>query len=92
MEDVYGLKPMDDVVRVGEVSSASELHPEPAVNHCLQPQPAQLKGTGSDSDTSDQFIKTRIANHPLYPNLLSAYVECQKVFPLHPYFIGIMDS
>ncbi|KAK7278013.1 hypothetical protein RJT34_23034 [Clitoria ternatea] len=28
---------------------------------------------------SDCFLKTQIATHPLYPNLLSAYIECQKV-------------
>ncbi|GAV83443.1 ELK domain-containing protein/KNOX1 domain-containing protein/KNOX2 domain-containing protein/Homeobox_KN domain-containing protein [Cephalotus follicularis] len=32
----------------------------------------------SGSDMSD-VIKTQISNHPLYPNLVSAYIECQKV-------------
>ncbi|KOM35461.1 hypothetical protein LR48_Vigan02g161100 [Vigna angularis] len=28
---------------------------------------------------SERFIKTQIATHPLYPNLVSAYIECRKV-------------
>lgn len=34
------------------------------------------------SDISDRIIKNQIATHPLYPNLLSAFIECQKVFYL----------
>lgn len=30
------------------------------------------------SEMSD-FLKAQIANHPLYPNLISAYIECRKV-------------
>lgn len=30
------------------------------------------------SEMSD-LLKAQIANHPLYPNLVSAYVECRKV-------------
>lgn len=29
--------------------------------------------------TTDRIIKNQIATHPLYPNLLSAFLECQKV-------------
>ncbi|XAR49262.1 hypothetical protein NMG60_11032391 [Bertholletia excelsa] len=32
----------------------------------------------AESDVSD-FIKAQIASHPLYPNLVSAYIECRKV-------------
>ncbi|KAJ1383505.1 hypothetical protein SESBI_43340 [Sesbania bispinosa] len=28
---------------------------------------------------SDRMLKNQIASHPIYPNLLSAYIECQKV-------------
>ena len=31
-------------------------------------------------DMTDRIIKNQIATHPLYPNLLSAFLECQKVF------------
>ncbi|GAU21533.1 hypothetical protein TSUD_34960 [Trifolium subterraneum] len=30
------------------------------------------------SDISDRILKNQIATHPLYPNLLSAFIECQK--------------
>jgi len=30
-------------------------------------------------DMTDRIIKNQIATHPLYPNLLSAFLECQKV-------------
>ncbi|CAD5195416.1 homeobox protein knotted-1-like 1 [Musa acuminata AAA Group] len=33
---------------------------------------------GGGSDLTD-LIKAQIANHPRYPSLLSAYIECQKV-------------
>ncbi|KAI4301702.1 hypothetical protein L6164_034953 [Bauhinia variegata] len=80
MEDFYRLNPLvpypDDVVRVGNVSAAAatQLHHEPVANNYLQLEP-----DGSGSDMSDPLIKTQIANHPLYPNLVSAYIECQKV-------------
>ncbi|KAL3030276.1 hypothetical protein AAZX31_03G211200 [Glycine max] len=41
--------------------------------------PQQNNVTESSSDMSDRMIKIQIANHPLYPDLLSAYIECQKV-------------
>jgi hypothetical protein len=31
------------------------------------------------SDISDRILKNQIATHPLYPNLLSAFIDCQKV-------------
>ncbi|RWW52538.1 hypothetical protein BHE74_00041031 [Ensete ventricosum] len=36
---------------------------------------------GGGSDLTD-LIKAQIANHPRYPSLLSAYIDCQKVFLL----------
>ncbi|KAI9099213.1 hypothetical protein K1719_024980 [Acacia pycnantha] len=38
-----------------------------------------LQAPRPDDSGSDRFFKTQIANHPLYPNLLSAYLACQKV-------------
>ncbi|GLT88418.1 hypothetical protein SLE2022_064450 [Rubroshorea leprosula] len=38
---------------------------------------------GADSDVAgsdmSDLLKTQIASHPRYPNLVSAYIECQKV-------------
>ncbi|XP_028795908.1 homeobox protein knotted-1-like 1 [Neltuma alba] len=65
-------------VRVGDVSSSSDqLHRAPAAHHYVQLEVPDSERTGLD--VPDQFIKAQIANHPLYPNLLSAYIECQKV-------------
>ncbi|KAL2325590.1 hypothetical protein Fmac_024648 [Flemingia macrophylla] len=75
MEDFYKLNPFlscsEDVVREVNVAAAasttSELNLRLVANNFLHPQ------------TSDHFIKTQIASHPLYPNLVSAYIECRKV-------------
>ncbi|XP_060167290.1 homeobox protein knotted-1-like 1 [Lycium barbarum] len=34
-------------------------------------------------ETMSDLIKAQIANHPLYPNLLSAYLQCRKVGAPH---------
>lgn len=68
-------------VRIGDVVSASASNPE------LQRGPVGTdyfrlhapKPDESCSGMSDRLIKTQIANHPLYPNLVSAFLECQKV-------------
>ncbi|KAK4339739.1 hypothetical protein RND71_041201 [Anisodus tanguticus] len=43
----------------------------------------QLQGADHNNkaslDTMSDLIKVQIANHPLYPNLLSAYLQCRKV-------------
>lgn len=81
MEDIYKMNHSivschDDVARelnvnVSASASASELNLGlVANNNFLQPQ---------SSDMSDRFIKTQIATHPLYPNLVSAYIQCRKV-------------
>ncbi|KAL5850937.1 hypothetical protein ACOSQ4_008950 [Xanthoceras sorbifolium] len=36
-------------------------------------------GGGGSEISDDDLIKSQIANHPRYPNLVSAFVECQKV-------------
>ncbi|KAK7337686.1 hypothetical protein VNO77_18271 [Canavalia gladiata] len=85
MEAVYRLKPLlccpeDVVVRVGNASvsetatTTSELHLGSPPHNCyfhLEAPPQE--------NMSDRLIKIQIANHPLYPDLLSAYIECQKV-------------
>jgi len=88
MEAVYRLKPLLDVVRVGNATT-SEMRLESTANCYLQleaPQPQENNNvTDSSSDMSDRIIKIQIANHPLYPDLLSAYIECQKV--IHSYIL-----
>ncbi|KAF7817972.1 homeobox protein knotted-1-like 1 [Senna tora] len=63
MEDVERFKP-----RLSCSQDAHHLSPsEPLDAHPQMPDP------------DHQLIKTQIANHPLYPNLLSAYIQCRKV-------------
>ncbi|XP_061361433.1 homeobox protein knotted-1-like 10 [Gastrolobium bilobum] len=73
MEDIYKLNSLlsspDDVVNVSATT--------PVANNYLQLKEPEPNVTGSDM--SDRLIKTQIATHPLYPNLLSAYIECHKV-------------
>ncbi|XP_061371923.1 homeobox protein knotted-1-like 1 isoform X2 [Gastrolobium bilobum] len=79
MEEIYSVKPhlscTEDDVRVGNVSvsTTSELHLGSVPNDYLQLEEV------TESDISDRMIKIQIANHPLYPDLVSAYIECQKV-------------
>ncbi|RDX95436.1 Homeobox protein knotted-1-like 1 [Mucuna pruriens] len=82
METVYRLKPLlpcvEDVVRVGNASvSAATTSVGSAATCFLQLEAPQQNVT--DSDMTDRMVKIQIANHPLYPDLLSAYIECQKV-------------
>ncbi|KAL9332443.1 hypothetical protein ACSQ67_002053 [Phaseolus vulgaris] len=65
MEPLYRFKPL----------LPSRLRTTP--NSYLQLEAPQPDVT--DSDMTDRIIKIQIANHPLYPDLLSAYLECQKV-------------
>lgn len=66
----------DGVVTIGkaEASSSNYLH----LHAASEPDDE------SGSHIPDRFIKSQIANHPLYPNLLSAFLECHKVL-LHTY-------
>ncbi|XP_022743024.1 homeobox protein knotted-1-like 1 isoform X2 [Durio zibethinus] len=87
MEDLYRLDDpiiscSNDVVKVNNFAvtnfnaAATADFPSP-VDHLLQfdHQTADTDATGSDMS---DLIKTQIASHPRYPNLVSAYIECQK--------------
>lgn len=39
----------------------------------------QLESEATTGLNMSDMIKTQIVNHPLYPKLVSAYIECQKV-------------
>lgn len=82
MEDIYRFCP-EGVVRNGNVEVAdSELHLGLMAannnnnNNYLH---NHMEQSEADVTGSDRHIKNQIATHPLYPNLLSAYIECQKV-------------
>ncbi|KAL5068813.1 hypothetical protein RYX36_019700 [Vicia faba] len=88
MEDIYNINKMNlpfvsclENVNVSSYTPAttttSELHlglVRAVTNNNCQHQPDLI-----GSDISDRIIKNQIATHPLYPNLLSAFIECQKV-------------
>lgn len=52
-------------------------HSSPAEN-LVQFRPGESSHEVFGSEMSD-LLKAQIANHPLYPNLVSAYVQCRKV-------------
>lgn len=77
----------DDFLRVENFSlgnftanttTAGELYNPPCVDSMLQFNSEITAAAGSDN-ISDDLIKARIANHPRFPNLLSAYIDCQKI-------------
>ncbi|KAF1860817.1 hypothetical protein Lal_00000231 [Lupinus albus] len=76
MEDIFKMNPpllssscSDNVVRVGNTAFITSEY--------LQLEVPEPDRTGSGN--SDRLIKNQIANHPLFPDLVSAYIQCQKV-------------
>lgn len=76
MEEAYRLKPLLS-------AATSELHLGYLQLEAAPENDEKNVVTGSDSDVSNRLIKIQIATHPLYPDLLSAYIECQKVMQYH---------
>ncbi|KAB1202105.1 Homeobox protein knotted-1-like 1 [Morella rubra] len=64
------------IVRVDNISAATTAGFHGSADNMLQFKAAEPEVSGSEMT---DLIKTQIANHPLYPNLVSAYIECQKV-------------
>ena len=48
---------------------------------CNSIKRSSTTGTGSSSSQEESFsaMKASISSHPLYPKLLDAYIDCQKV-------------
>ncbi|KAL1341407.1 hypothetical protein HN51_027883 [Arachis hypogaea] len=61
------------------VVTASKLHLTEATTSVGVGSNYLLQLAAPDPDMSDPVIKAQIANHPRYPDLLSAYIQCQKV-------------
>jgi hypothetical protein len=93
MEEFYRFNPTffsspDDTVRLENLpvanftdattSTATEFHSH--ASSFLQTGHGHREVTGSDMYDA---IKTQIANHPRYPDLVSAHLECQKVYNHH---------
>lgn len=41
---------------------------------------AEMQRGGSSEEELSSVIRAKIASHPLYPKLLEAYIDCQKVY------------
>ncbi|KAH0731699.1 hypothetical protein KY289_002887 [Solanum tuberosum] len=54
-------------------------HTSFAIHHYRQLEAADHQNNTKSSTNMSDLIKAQIANHPLYPNLLSAYLQCRKV-------------
>ncbi len=67
---------MEEFYRLNPVISCSDAGFHGPMDSMLQFQAAEPE-VGCSEITD--LIKTQIANHPLYPNLVSAHLECQKV-------------
>ncbi|CAN4110958.1 unnamed protein product [Withania somnifera] len=50
-----------------------------AVHHHPLGAAADHNNNNNNKETMSDLIKAKIANHPLYPKLLSAYLQCRKV-------------
>ncbi|KAK8712437.1 hypothetical protein V6N13_147677 [Hibiscus sabdariffa] len=92
MEDLYRLDDPtiacpNDVVRVTNNSAAENFAAAAVTTDFLRPVDHRLlqfdhQETDTDHATvsvMSDLIKTQIAGHPRYPDLVSAYIECQKV-------------
>ncbi|XP_059652295.1 homeobox protein knotted-1-like 1 [Cornus florida] len=81
MEDLYRLHSSiscsDDISGIGNFNPAMTGALGPGSTMLQFESAAEMEVTGSES--MSDLIKAQIANHPLYPNLLSAYIECRKV-------------
>lgn len=67
MEDLYSIHP--GISRVGGAASEAS-----GVGVVIG------GGGGSSSSDLTELMKAQIAGHPRYPTLLSAYIECRKVW------------
>ncbi|KAL3728430.1 hypothetical protein ACJRO7_033071 [Eucalyptus globulus] len=89
MEEFYRLDTLvqgsDDMVRVESITGAASTADadddndfQGSLNDLVRSGSGRFMESGEGSEMSD-LIKTQIATHPLYPQLVSAYLECQKV-------------
>jgi len=68
-------------------SSVSDAASMGAELHQKQQQQSGGVGVGDHSNRNNSeevscAIRAKIASHPLYPKLLEAYIDCQKVYTL----------
>ncbi|NP_001290498.1 homeobox protein knotted-1-like 1 [Elaeis guineensis] len=83
MEDLYSIHPVisrgGEVAAVGSASSFAYLEADRSQGgETAEASDISAGGGGGGSDLTD-LIKAQIANHPRYPSLVAAYIECRKV-------------
>ncbi|RWV95681.1 hypothetical protein GW17_00041679 [Ensete ventricosum] len=82
MEDLYSIHP--GVLRGGDIPVIG------SVSSCqVTNEASQVIGGSGVSDLTDK-IKAQIANHPLYPSLLSTYIECRKSVAQESYCLALV--
>ncbi|KAK9136693.1 hypothetical protein Sjap_007287 [Stephania japonica] len=72
---------MDDMfIRLDDTSavSCSQHEDVSVVDHDFEKMILKRR-LQTSSSSSEDIIKTQISTHPLYPNLVSAYIQCRKV-------------
>ncbi|KAE8010325.1 hypothetical protein FH972_006705 [Carpinus fangiana] len=69
MEEFYSLNPAISCSDNICATTSAGFHHHAPMDNMLQFQAAEIT----------DLIKTQIANHPLFPNLVSAHIQCQKV-------------
>lgn len=91
MEDIYRF---NDGISSGSenvigVENAAHMFYAPADNNNLpqyessSSQAAEVVGMSTRRLEMSDLIKTQIANHPRYPDLVSAHIQCRKVIFLY---------
>ncbi|KAG1338798.1 Homeobox protein knotted-1-like 1 [Cocos nucifera] len=83
MEDLYSIHPGisrgGEVAAVGSASSFAYLEADRSQGgEAAEASDISAAGGAGGSDLTD-LIKAQIANHPRYPSLVAAYIECRKV-------------
>jgi hypothetical protein len=73
MEEFYSLNPAISCSDNICATTSAGFHHHAPMDNMLQFQAAEIT----------DLIKTQIANHPLFPNLVSAHIQCQKVTFFH---------
>ncbi|KAJ6359636.1 hypothetical protein OIU77_003777 [Salix suchowensis] len=84
--DIDRLENLPAVNFTDATTSTDEFHSQ--VGNLLQAGHEYTQVTGSDMH---DVIKTQIASHPRYPDLVSAYVECRKV-GAPPETVSLLDD
>lgn len=87
MEDLYSIHPGisrgGEVAAVGTTSSFAYLEADRSQGgEAAEASDISAGGGGGGGSDLTDLIKAQIANHPRYPSLVAAYIECRKVYKI----------